>query len=148
MFENEKIIFRQTSDAIICSYDNDNYYAMNTVLIYQTKEEYTKEYPYKFLLAILNSKLINYIYKQITQEENRVFAEVKPINVRKLPIIQCSHDLKENFIKLTDKIINIKKQSPTADTAALESEIDQLVYELYGLTEEEIGIVENSLNHD
>lgn len=142
LFEDEKIIFRQTSDTIICSYDNDNYYTMNTVLIYKTKQEYKQEYPYKFLLAILNSKLINYIYKQLTQEENRVFAEVKPVNVRKLPIIKCSNDSQQNFIKLVDVILNTKKTNPTVDTSDLENQIDQLVYQLYELTEEEIKIVE------
>ena len=37
-----------------------------------------------------------------------------------------------------------KKYNPSADTSALESEIDRLVYQLYGLTDEEIKIVEQS----
>ena len=37
-----------------------------------------------------------------------------------------------------------KKRDPEADTSALEQEIDQMVYELYGLTEEEITIVEGT----
>ena len=41
-------------------------------------------------------------------------------------------------------ILIAKKANPQADTAALEAEIDQMVYELYGLTEEEIAIVEGS----
>ena len=45
---------------------------------------------------------------------------------------------------LADKILDIKKQSPSADTTHLESQIDQLVYQLYDLTEEEIAIVENA----
>lgn len=35
-----------------------------------------------------------------------------------------------------------KKRNPTSNTKKIENQIDQLVYELYGLTEEEIGIVE------
>jgi len=35
-----------------------------------------------------------------------------------------------------------KQQNPSADTSALESEIDRMVYDLYGLTEEEVRIVE------
>jgi len=35
-----------------------------------------------------------------------------------------------------------EKKDPNADTSALESEIDQLVYKLYGLTDDEIAIVE------
>jgi hypothetical protein len=42
-------------------------------------------------------------------------------------------------------ILIAKKANPQADTTALETEIDQMVYELYGLTEEEIQIVEESV---
>ncbi|MBK9477800.1 MAG: N-6 DNA methylase [Bacteroidetes bacterium] len=144
LFEDEKIIFRQTSDSIICGYDIDGYYAMNTVLILKTKQEYENQFPYKFLLGILNSKLINYFYKQITQEENRVFAEVKPINIRKLPIIKCSNNEQHHLITLVDSILSIKKENPTADISDLEKQVDQLIYLLYDLTEEEIKIIENA----
>ncbi len=40
------------------------------------------------------------------------------------------------------KILAAKRADPQADTSALEGEIDQLVYQLYGLSEDEIGIVE------
>jgi hypothetical protein len=142
LFEDEKIIFRQTSDTIICGYDIEGYYAMNTVLILKTKPDYKNQFPYKFLLGILNSKLINYLYKQITQEENRVFAEVKPINIRKLPIIKCSNNEQRHLITLVDSILSIKKENPTVSTTDLETQIDQLVYKLYDLTEEEIKIIE------
>ena len=39
-----------------------------------------------------------------------------------------------------------KNENPEADASELEAEIDKLVYELYGLTEEEIEIVEGSVN--
>jgi len=42
-------------------------------------------------------------------------------------------------------ILTAKKANPQADTTALEAEIDHLVYELYGLTDEEIAIVEESV---
>ena len=37
-----------------------------------------------------------------------------------------------------------KEKNPAADTSAMEAKIDQLVYELYDLTEEEIGLIEGS----
>ncbi|HQV67775.1 MAG TPA: TaqI-like C-terminal specificity domain-containing protein, partial [Saprospiraceae bacterium] len=144
LFEEEKIIFRQTSDTIICSYDNDGYYVMNTVLVLKVKQEYKKLLPYKYLLGILNSRLINYFYKQITQEENRVFAEVKPINIRKLPILKASYHQQQQLISLVDLILSSKKHNNLLDTTDLETQIDQLVYELYGLTEGEIRIVEGN----
>ena len=50
----------------------------------------------------------------------------------------------EPFENLYNKIVEAKKVNPSTDTSALESEIDRLVYQLYGLTEEEIKIVEQS----
>jgi type II restriction/modification system DNA methylase subunit YeeA len=50
--------------------------------------------------------------------------------------------MQEPIIKLVDRILAAKAKDPQADTSALEREIDRLVYGLYGLTEEEIKIVE------
>lgn len=41
-------------------------------------------------------------------------------------------------------MIDAKQRNPSADTSALEFEIDRIVYQLYGLTDEEIKIVEES----
>ena len=43
---------------------------------------------------------------------------------------------------LVDRILAAKKDDPAADTSALEREIDERVYRLYGLTKDEIRIVE------
>lgn len=51
---------------------------------------------------------------------------------------------KEKLEELTNNIIATKKQNSSADTTALEAQIDQLVYQLYDLTEEEIEIIENT----
>jgi len=45
---------------------------------------------------------------------------------------------------LVTQIQNAKRDNPAADTSKLESEIDLLVYRLYGLNDEEKGIVENN----
>jgi hypothetical protein len=142
LFEEDKIIIRQTADRVIAAIDTDSYYAMNNVIILKIKEEYKIDFDYKFLVGILNSKLIDYIYKQLTQEENRTFAEVKPINIRKLPIIITDSHQKNIIIDIVDEILIAKKGDRHADTSELEKAIDTLVYQLYGLTEEEIKIVE------
>jgi hypothetical protein len=47
-----------------------------------------------------------------------------------------------SVIEMVDRILQIKKENATIDTTDLENQIDQLVYQLYELTEEEIKIVE------
>ncbi len=49
------------------------------------------------------------------------------------------------FITLVDQILAAKKKDPNADTSTLEHRIDEMVYALYGLTPEEIEIVEGKV---
>jgi len=46
------------------------------------------------------------------------------------------------FITFVDQILAAKQKDPSADTSVLERQIDEMVYKLYGLTPEEIEIVE------
>jgi len=59
-----------------------------------------------------------------------------------IPIPKYNEDQGAPIIRIVNKIFSLKKFNPATDTSAMEKEIDQLVYELYGLTEEEIKIVE------
>ncbi|MBO5627275.1 MAG: Eco57I restriction-modification methylase domain-containing protein [Prevotella sp.] len=106
----------------------------STTIIIGDKNELYK------LTAIINSKLASYWL-------NIVFNSLKmsggAINIGKnelqiLPIPECEY----NFESLVQKIIDKKTSSHSSDTSALESEIDRIVYQLYGLTGEEIAIVE------
>ena len=99
------------------------------------------------LTALLNSKTLNFYHKYLFLDiEKELFQKILIENCKQFPCVPFNN--KDEIKELVESIINLKKQSPTTDTTTLESEIDQLVYELYGLTEEEVGIVENSLNHD
>jgi hypothetical protein len=53
-------------------------------------------------------------------------------------------DIQEILSGLVTNILAVKKSDPNADTTALETEIDQMVYQLYNLTAEEIEIIESS----
>lgn len=101
---------------------------------------YQTSYPVKLLLALFNSKLLNFIFKATSTSSN-----VNGYEVDALPLPQFSEsnaELQNEIISLVDQILSAKKANHTADTSAMEAEIDDLVYALYGLTEEEIKIVE------
>jgi hypothetical protein len=63
-------------------------------------------------------------------------------DLRKFPFKKCSIEKQKPIISLVEQILSIMKNDINANTSIMESEIDHLVYELYGLTEEEIRIVE------
>lgn len=91
------------------------------------------------ILLQLNSKLFAYIHKKQTSGENKAFAQLPKHYIEKLPC-KVNKLLLEKAQSLLEKIeINIIVEN---NISKLEREIDQLVYELYGLNEEEIAIIE------
>ncbi|MBN2455580.1 MAG: Eco57I restriction-modification methylase domain-containing protein [Sedimentisphaerales bacterium] len=140
LFEGKKVIIRQTADHIIATYDEEDFYLLDSLLVLKLKND--SRYNYKFILAVLNSSFSNFLYMNFTQEGGRVFAQVKPKNIRKLPIPQISPREQNPFIELVDKILAVKKKDPKANTSELETEIDEMIYNLYDLTPEEIAIIE------
>ena len=92
----------------------------------------------KYLLALFNSRLLNFVYHFVSQEAGKSQAQVKVAVVRKLPAVVPAEEVQRPIIALVDKILSAKG----ADTSELEKDIDQHVYALYGLTAEEIRIVE------
>ena len=104
---------------------------MNSLLVLKLKKDVA--YSYKFVLAVLNSTLNNYIYRNLTQEKGRTFAEVKPKNVRKLFIPQISEEEQKPYEQLVSDILDgvIEKEEGMA-------KIDQKLYDFYQLSNEEI----------
>lgn len=70
-----------------------------------------------------------------------MFTKIILNDLRQFPIKVISTEEQKSFIKLVDIVIEAKKQNSLAETTDLENQIDQLVYQLYDLTEEEINIV-------
>ncbi|RPH99932.1 MAG: hypothetical protein EHM71_17990 [Zetaproteobacteria bacterium] len=58
------------------------------------------------------------------------------------PLPELAQSVPAALVGLGERILTAKRPSPSADTTALEREIDQQVYALYGLTPEGIKIVE------
>jgi adenine-specific DNA-methyltransferase len=98
-----------------------------------------------FLTGILASKLISFIYlnsSSIATKDD--FRQTTLTELRKLPIPIVDAKRQKVLGKIVLSILNARKFNPNADTANLEKQIDQLVYNLYGLTEDEIAIVEHA----
>lgn len=153
----EKIISRQTSDKLIATLDNKGYFSLDSTHVIHLL---TDKIDIKYLLGVYNSNLLNFLYQNSVQEEGRVFAQVKTVNLKPLPIKMIdfknksevkSHD---EIVKHVDLLLKLNAELPEAKLpekieqlksriAYSEDEINQLVYELYDLTEDEIKMVED-----
>ena len=141
LFTKPKILFRQTGDRIIAAVDRSTgFYCINSVHVGLVKPEHHDQLDY--LIGLLNSKLITFYYREISQEQGRVLAEVKPQRIRSLPIAKANPTDQHTIENLVSRIIAVKHNDPKADTYDLEKQIDCLVYKLYELTEQEIQIIE------
>lgn len=94
----------------------------------------------EYLLAVLNSKTVYFYFKLGSVIWGKNGIKWFGSYFDNIPIPDISEIKQSQFVKLVDTIIDKKNQS--IDTSTLETEIDHLVYGLYGLTEEEIAIVE------
>jgi adenine-specific DNA-methyltransferase len=138
LFEEDKIILRQTSDSIRAAYDKHKFYTLNSTLILKLKTD--SRVLIKFVLVVLNSRLNNYVYKNLTQEEGRTFAEVKPNNVRKLFVPKISIEEQAVFEVMCDYLMFLydSKNDPlsplvpnTHIAKIFEEVVDGCVYEIY-----------------
>jgi len=92
----------------------------------------------EYLLALLNSSMLNFIFKTKSTNSN-----VNGYEVDDLPII-IDKSYSGKLETYVSKILAIKKTDPSANTSKLESEIDKIVYKLYQLSDEEIEIIDKS----
>lgn len=149
LFEEPKIIMRQTSDGIRCVYDDSSFYVLDSILILKKN---TDQYCYKYIATVLNSTLTDYLYKNLTQEEGRTFAQVKPINVRKLYVPKATIEEQRLLSILYDYLVFLKNPQQSEHFISLNSMfidlfekiVDGCVYELFfreHMKEREIDIM-------
>jgi len=173
LFENTKLIIRNisTKEGLLATYDEDLFYTNDTVSLavpwYLLKkvnikgEEITQKmidnsekYNILYCLGLINSRLLNFYFKNVLSSNLHVYPEA----IRNLPIklsdksqeariillvkniLSLNKKLSELGDKQTDEVRNLRGQIKETD-----EQIDQEVYKLYGITKEEQKIIEESL---
>ena len=163
LLNGSKIVYRQTSDCVIATIDNANYLVDKTLHVITIRDAFLNNFNLHYLLGILNSKLATYIYRDLAKEQGRLFAQVKTFIMKRIPIqkIDFSNPAEkkahDKLVALVEKMMELnKKLAPMRDQYSHErdelvkeiektdSEIDNLVYAFYGLTDEERRIVEGT----
>ncbi|MBO5615993.1 MAG: Eco57I restriction-modification methylase domain-containing protein [Prevotella sp.] len=101
--------------------------------------------PY-YILGLLNSKYTSYYLMNKFRDKHLAggYLAINKSTIEQLPFKIAEDESQTIIINNVKTILKAKSANLSADTTALESEIDRLVYQLYGLTEEEIKIVEQS----
>ena len=128
---------RQTGDSLIGALDTKQYLCLNNMHVLVPKE--TTKTDTKYFLGIINSKLLNWYYQTLNPEKGEALAEVKKANVAKLPMKIAGDSSQKDMIKFVTQLLKLKEEKAEAK---LQSKINEIVYQLYDITQEEIKIVE------
>lgn len=153
-FEKEKIIYPNILQKPEFTFDTENFYSNQKCFIISI--------PDKYLLGILNSKLNYYLFEKILPKLRGGFFEPSSVFFLKFPIPKIDNAdqtrsvLSQKIIDNVDSLLSIQKELSLTKTDSdkkhlehkaelLDKQIDALVYQLYGLDEEEIQIVEGAV---
>jgi hypothetical protein len=140
-FEKEKVVWQELAQGAQFAYDiNGEFFVSNTGYILTGKN-------LKYMLGYLNSTLNEFTFKKwyCTQlGTNGIRWLNQHVLEIPIPLITPNNEpIVTQIETLVAEILTAKKQDPQTDTKQLERQIDQLVYQLYDLTEDEIRIIEN-----
>jgi len=154
-----KIVIRQTGDHLVATLDCNQFIVRDNLYTIVSREN---SYDLRFLLGIINSRLLQWFYANIINPEiGEALAQVKRGHLIQLPIAQIHFDNPtdkanhEKMVQLVKVMLEIKQKLVTAKESqmknilkrrieATDKQINQLVYQLYDLTKREIKIVENN----
>jgi adenine-specific DNA-methyltransferase len=143
-YETPKLAIRETGARITATLDEDSRYFLSSLYAVYPKEP-SGGAQLKSLLAILNSAFATWFVRLIAFGLTEgAFTKIRTNQLGRLPIPTMDNPKSVKLAKLVDQILAAKRVDAGANTSALEAEIDQHVYALYGLTPEEIKIVEGS----
>jgi hypothetical protein len=115
----------------------------------------TAKFEMKYLLGILNSKVFGWIVRTQSTPLRGGYFKFSKQYIETTPIPQPDKASHDRMVKLVEQMLELHKKLARARTpqekialerqiAATDTQIDALVYELYGLTGDEIKIVESA----
>ncbi len=140
-FKKEKIVWIELSDSGRFSLCNDEVYLLNSAYFLLPPSDIDS----KFLLGILNSSTIRFYLNLVAETSGMGTSRWINNYVKEFPIPVVAYEQQTGIIKIVNQILEVKAADSDANTADLEQEIDERVYALYNLTQEEITIVQEAV---
>jgi adenine-specific DNA-methyltransferase len=154
-YESEKILIRKiVGETLIATYIPVTSYCNTLLFVLKLKSECKLKYP--FVLGLLNSRFIGWYFRKKFQiSVDDTFPQIMIQDIVQFPVPIPEQSRHDEMIAKVEAMLVAKQQLAKGQTdkdktyyenkcAALDRQIDRLVYELYGLTEEEIKIVERT----
>ena len=117
--------------------DYDQNLVLNSVNVGKLRNT---DWSLEYILGIINSKLSEFWYRLSVQETAKTFAEVKIVYMERIPICEINRDKQSALSSLVRKVL--EEDVGDGSFRILIERIDFLVYHLYGLTYDEVLVVD------
>ena len=140
LYSEPKILIRRVSNQVIATYDEDGFIVLNTV--YCVKPKFNVKESLTYYTGLFNSRVISFWFTKTFCNTDKLFPYIRTSQLKQIPLPIVSKEQQRPVIDLVDRILNTKRKNPNADTSSLEQQIDHIVYHLYGLTYDEVLIVD------
>ena len=145
-----RLLIRRTGSNLCATYSDKQELIESTIYFLRSDK-----LNLKFLLGLINSKLLSFYLSKRLVTNTQGFPQVLMGQLAKLPIISASEKDQQEIVNLVNNILKLNTQLQVVKLKTQleqlqraidhsESKIDELVYELYGLTKEEIKIIEQT----
>ena len=141
-FIGKRLLVREiTNPSIFAVITSEELYNDPSIIIVKDSDQYSLE----VVLAILNSKLATFFHFNHSPKATKgAFPKILVQDIKDFPLPTISDEKKEILSQKVTSILLTKQTNPLTDTSTEERKIDRIVYDLYGLTEEEIALVEGT----
>ncbi len=140
-FNSSRLLVREITNPQIIACLLDELFVNDPQLISVIVRD--ERYSLEFLWGILNSKLATYYHFHHSPKATKgAFPKILVQDIKGFPLPIASNEQIRSLGKVSKKVLTKKKTNLSTDTSALENQIDFLVYHLYGLTYDEVLIVD------
>ncbi len=136
-FAQSKLVVPAISGAMNAAVDPEGFFSNNKTSIFVCQDT-------SYVAAVINSSVAFWFTRQVFATKQGGFYDFEPRYSSQWPIPAASPEKQKPVERLVDRILAAKQRDARADVSALERELDELVHALYGLTPEEIKIVEGA----
>ncbi len=155
IFDAPKLMVRETGNKFFATLDNEGVITTRSIYNLKMKNGFCK---IQFILGLLNSKLFAFYFKSFISPETNIFPKIRIIQLQEVPICflnlgddkqKLAHD---EIVKYVEMLLELHKRVQKAtltdkrqlETRILsaETQINEIVYQLYHLTEEEIKLID------
>ena len=158
-FEQPKVLVKDTTTDFACTYEDQHFYVKDVLIVIpRTHDENPDRPDLRFVAAVVNSSALRFYYRTTFQT-----LHVQAEELASLPLPKFSRSSKraaerhDEIVGLVDQILDAKRRLAKAKSdrdrhfaegkiASLEHQIDRLVYEAYGLTNDDIRVIEQALS--